>query len=72
MLCVYRRCSKLNFQPSERLMKIEYHSNRSQDEVMIRKPEAEEEGNHDDDKAALDDIGHNADSYFSNQLLLQD
>lgn len=53
-------------------MKIEYHSNRSQDEVMIRKPEAEEEGNHDDDKAALDDIGHNADSYFSNQLLLQD
>ena len=32
---------------------------KSQDEVMTRKPEADEEGNHDDDndKAALDDMG---------------
>ena len=32
----------------------------SQDEVIVRKPEADEEGSDGFDRAALDDIGYNA------------
>ena len=38
-----------------------------QDEFIIRKPDSEELGFEANNKAALEDLGHNADLYIANQ-----
>ena len=44
----------------------------SQDEVIARKPETDEEGSDGYDKAALDDLAHNAGLHIFIQLVVQD
>ena len=43
-----------------------------QDELIMHKSDSEEVGLEDDNQAALDDVGYNADLYIANQEVVYD